>query len=141
MSPLAVNPGRAGRLRPARLPGPAVGPRDDAPRPPPETDWWHDVVDYQGYTCTVGGPWFADLCPDDPRARACLDPASHVAAQALAATLPVDDAAGVVYPSTRHPGGTNVACFRPALLPPVAAGGRLRLTFAGSPEPIIAPLG
>jgi hypothetical protein len=102
-----------------------------------ETDWWHDTVDYQDYVCTLGGPWFADLRDGDPRSDACLDPSSHVASQQLAVELLDADAAGVVYPSVRHAGGVNVACFRPALLPPVAAGGRYRLAFTGTPDPAV----
>lgn len=105
-----------------------------------ETDWWHDTLDYQDYTCSVGGPWFADLRDGSPRARRCLDPDSYVVSQALAADLLEREAAGVVYPSVRREGGTCIACFRPALLPPVGTGGRHRIRFTGTPDPEITAL-
>jgi hypothetical protein len=105
-----------------------------------ETDWWHDVVDYQDYTCSIGGRGFADLRDGDPRALPYLDPDSYEPAQRLAVALLTIGAAGVVYPAVRRSGGTNVACFRPALLPPVSAGGRYRLEWSGSDQPGIRSL-
>jgi len=105
-----------------------------------ETDWWYDTVDYQDYVCAIGGRGFADLCDGDARAEPCLDPSSYERSQQLAARLLPLGAAGVVYPSARHRGGVNVACFRPALLPPVSEGGRYRLEWSGSTEPTVAAL-
>lgn len=103
-----------------------------------ETDHWHDVVEYQDYTCSVGGRPFAHLRGRrDRRTSSCLDPDSYVASQDLARRLVDDGAAGVVYPAVRRPGGTCIACFRPALLPPVGRGGRWRLTWDGSPDPLV----
>ena len=47
---------------------------------------------------------------------------------------------GVIYPSVRRPEGTNLACFRPALVGNVRKGHAYRLTWAGSPLPAIEPL-
>jgi hypothetical protein len=102
-----------------------------------ETDWWEDVVDYQDVVCSIGGRGFADLRRRGPRERACLDPDSYVASQTLAARLLAGGAAGVVYPAVRRAGGTNIACFRPVLVPPVWRGARYRVEFAGSPTPRI----
>lgn len=49
------------------------------------------------------------LSTDDP----VLDPDSYAASQGLAATLKVDDAEGLVYPSIRLPGGECVGLFYP----------------------------
>jgi hypothetical protein len=46
---------------------------------------------------------------------------------------------GVIYPSVRHPAGTNLACFRPALVGNVRKGQAYRLTWAGSPIPQVEP--
>jgi hypothetical protein len=61
--------------------------------------------------------------------RACLDPDSYVASQALAEQLLDANALGVVYPSVRHGGGTCVACFRPALVSNVRRDATYRFTW------------
>jgi RES domain-containing protein len=70
----------------------------------------------------------------------CLVPDSYVASQALAAELLEAGSMGVIYPSVRRPEGTNLACFRPALVGNVRKGHAYRLTWAGSPLPAIEPL-
>ena len=67
--------------------------------------------------------------------RACLDPRSYVASQALAERLLDDGSLGVVYPSIRHEGGTCIACFRPALVTNVRRGPTYRFTFTAPGEP------
>lgn len=77
---------------------------------------WTDreVVTYDDYLADVS----ADLhdLRRDRRFRACLDPDSYVASQALAADLLQEGSLGVVYPSVRQPDGTCLACFRPAIV-------------------------
>jgi RES domain-containing protein len=68
---------------------------------------------------------------------ACLDPASYVASQRLAARLLDGGSMGIIYPSVRRPEGTNLACFRPALVGNVRKGHAYRLTWEGSPTPSI----
>ena len=70
--------------------------------------------------------------------RACLDPRSYIASQALAEQLLSTGALGVVYPSVRHKGGTCVACFRPALVANVRRHKTYRFTWRGTPEPEVA---
>jgi hypothetical protein len=70
----------------------------------------------------------------------CLDPASYIASQALAAELLDAGSMGVIYPSVRHPAGTNLACFRPALVGNVRKGPAYRLTWAGAPLPAVQAL-
>ena len=67
--------------------------------------------------------------------RACLDPRSYVASQALAEQLLATGALGVVYPSARRRGGTCLACFRPALVMNVRRDRTYRFTWRGTPEP------
>lgn len=69
--------------------------------------------------------------------RACLDPASYVASQALAVRLLEAGSLGVLYPSVRHRGDTCVACFRPALVGNVRRAHTYRFTWAGTPTPRI----
>lgn len=51
---------------------------------------------------------------------ACLQPAPipqcYGASQAMARALLYEGSNGIVYPSVRHPSGTCIACFRPALV-------------------------
>jgi RES domain-containing protein len=67
----------------------------------------------------------------------CLDPRSYMESQNLAAELLEAGSMGVIYPSVRHDGGTNLACFRPALVGNVRKAQAYRLTWAGSPHPTI----
>ena len=55
----------------------------------------------------------APACAADPRL---VDPDDYHAAQALARSLRRAGAAGCVYPSVRHPGGSCLAAFSPRLL-------------------------
>jgi hypothetical protein len=64
-----------------------------------------------------------------------LAPDSYIASQALAATLLDAGSLGIIYPSVRRDGGTNLACFRPALVGNVRKGQAYRLTWRGSPTP------
>jgi hypothetical protein len=67
----------------------------------------------------------------------CLDPASYIESQKLADELLVTGSMGVIYPSVRHDGGVCLACFRPALVGNVRKGQAYRLTWSGSPTPLI----
>jgi RES domain-containing protein len=66
-----------------------------------------------------------------------LAPDSYVASQQLAAQLLEAGSMGVIFPSVRRDGGTNLACFRPALVGNVRKGGAYRLTWAGTPTPVV----
>lgn len=67
----------------------------------------------------------------------CLDPASYIESQKLAEDLLNAGSMGVIYPSVRHDGGVCLACFRPALVGNVRKGQAYRLTWSGSPTPVI----
>jgi len=75
----------------------------------------------------------------DARFAKCLDAASYVASQRLAERLMQVGSIGVIYPSARRPRGTNLACFRPAVVGNVRRGNAYRLTWSGKPEPKIEP--
>ena len=70
----------------------------------------------------------------------CLDPASYIESQKLATDLLDSGSMGVIYPSVRHQGGVCLACFRPALVGNVRKGQAYRLTWSGSPTPVIEPI-
>ena len=94
-----------------------------------------DSVSYQALLADFSAT-FHDLRGADAWAD-CLDPGSYVASQALAAELLDAGSMGIIYPSVRHPAGTNLACFRPALVGNVRKGQAYRLTWAGSPLPAV----
>ena len=97
-----------------------------------------DSVNYQSLLADFSAT-FHDLRGADAWG-ACLDPESYVGSQALAADLLDAGSMGVIYPSVRRPGGTNLACFRPALVGNVRKGHAYRLTWAGSPLPVVESL-
>jgi hypothetical protein len=69
----------------------------------------------------------------------CLSPASYVVSQSLASRLLEAGSLGVVFPSVRHPGGTCLACFRPALVGRVRRTGTWRFTWEDGQGPRIEP--
>jgi hypothetical protein len=108
---------------------------------------FHKTVEYQeinrfddsvSYQCMLAD--FTATFHDLRGVNACplvLDPTSYEASQALALELLETGSMGVIYPSVRHEAGTSLACFRPALVGNVRKGMAYRLTWAGSPEPVI----
>lgn len=100
-----------------------------------EIDYFTDSVSYQSLLADFSAT-FHDL-RGQPRFEACLDPASYIASQELAATLLDAGSMGVIFPSTRRAAGTNLACFRPALVGNVRKGAAYRLTWQGTPAPKI----
>ncbi|MFC5547295.1 RES family NAD+ phosphorylase [Massilia aerilata] len=94
-----------------------------------------DSVSYQALLADFTAA-FHDLRGNEAWAD-CLDPSSYIASQKLAAGLLDAGAMGLIYPSVRRPGGTNLACFRPALVGNVRKGQAYRLTWAGSPAPSV----
>jgi RES domain-containing protein len=67
----------------------------------------------------------------------CLDPRSYAAAQRLAERLLEANSVGVIYPSVRRKAGTNLACFRPAVVGNVRRGVAWRFTWSGKERPRI----
>lgn len=94
-----------------------------------------DSVTYQSLLADFGAA-FHDVRSMDAY-QACLDPASYIASQQLANRLLDAGSMGVIFPSARRPGGTNLACFRPALVGNVRKAQGYRLTWAGAPDPLV----
>lgn len=103
-----------------------------------EIDYFHDSVTYQAFLADFSAE-FHDL-RDAPEYASCLDPTSYVASQELAQRLLDCGSMGVVYPSVRRQTGTNLACFRPALVGNVRRNQAWRLTWSGPPNPVIEQL-
>jgi RES domain-containing protein len=101
-----------------------------------EINRFDDSVTYQAMLADFGGA-FHDLRGAAGPWRDCLDPASYIASQQLANKLLDAGAMGVIFPSVRRQDGTNLACFRPALVGNVRKGAAYRLTWSGTPEPRI----
>jgi hypothetical protein len=98
-----------------------------------EIDRFDDQVSYQALLADFSSE-FHDLRGATAFAR-CLDPNSYIASQQLAARLLEVESLGVIYPSVRHASGTNLACFRPALVGNVRRATVYELTWSGAPEP------
>ncbi|MDQ1921219.1 RES family NAD+ phosphorylase [Massilia pseudoviolaceinigra] len=94
-----------------------------------------DSVTYQALIADFTST-FHDIRGVDAFARY-LDPTSYIDSQDLATQLLESGSMGVIYPSVRHPEGTCLACFRPALVGNVRKGQAYRLTWSGSPTPVI----
>ncbi len=76
-----------------------------------------------------------DPSPESPYKKY-LNPDSYHASQELGRRLLDQGSAGVVFPSVRQPGGTCIACFRPALVGNVREGACVTFTF---PDAFHAP--
>jgi hypothetical protein len=93
-----------------------------------ETNWMEEeTVSYREYLADFRAG-FHDL-RGDSHYKDCLQPTNYRASQKLASRLLNRGSAGVVYPSVRHPGGTCLACFRPALVANVREGSLITFIF------------
>lgn len=100
-----------------------------------EIDRFDDSVSYQSLLADFSAS-FHDLRGLAAYADS-LAADSYIASQTLAATLLESGSMGILYPSVRYPGGTCLACFRPALVGNVRKAQSYRLTWAGSPQPAV----
>lgn len=100
-----------------------------------EIDHFHDRVSYQLMLADFSAS-FHDIRTVNGFKR-CLDPRSYIASQQLAERLLEAGSLGLIYPSVRHAGGVNLACFRPALVGNVRRDAAYELIWSGSPEPAI----
>ena len=94
-----------------------------------------EALDYDHYSAEFSG-LFHDLRqepkdegPAAQNRKACLDPTSYLASQALAVRLLRHGSLGVVYPSARRPFGTCLACFQPGAVSHVHKREMHRLTW------------
>jgi hypothetical protein len=100
-----------------------------------EIDRFDDSVTYQALLADFTSE-FHDLRGDPAHARY-LDAHSYIESQKLATDLLEAGSMGIIFPSVRRPLGTCLACFRPALVGNVRKGAAYRLTWRGSPTPVI----
>jgi RES domain-containing protein len=100
-----------------------------------EINRFDDSVQYQCMLADFTAS-FHDL-RNQARYAACLAPDSYIESQTLAERLLDGGSLGIIYPSARRAGGTNLACFRPAVVANVRKGAAYRLTWQGSPVPNI----
>lgn len=100
-----------------------------------EIDRFDDTVSYQAYFSDFNAE-FHDL-RGGRRFKDCLHPQSYIPSQSLAAQLLANGSLGLVYPSVRHATGTNLVCFRPALVGNVRKAEAYRMSWSGTPEPLI----
>lgn len=71
----------------------------------------------------------------DAEYAACLEPNSYASSQRLGMELVASGSAGIVYPSVRHPKGTCLVCFRPALVTNVRKDRTVTVTFQDAYSP------
>jgi hypothetical protein len=84
---------------------------------------------------------FTDVRQRAPAAAPSLyDPDSYAVSQAFAQRVLDSGGNGVVYRSVRDPAGECLACFRPALVRNVRAGGHYEFRWSGGPEPSVRKL-
>jgi len=100
-----------------------------------ETRWFEETATYIEYRADFSSD-FHDLREQSDFAG-CLDPASYLESQRLAAALLDAGSLGLVYPSVRKPRGTCVVCFRPVVVGNVRKGAMLQFQWSGSPTPTI----
>jgi RES domain-containing protein len=99
---------------------------------------FEDRVTYDDYLSDVSAE-LHDLRRERAFAK-CLAPDSYRASQLLAERLLDAGALGVIYPSVRQPGGTCVACFRPAIVTNVRRATTYEFTWSGHPTPTVRPM-
>lgn len=104
-----------------------------------EIDRFDDSVSYQCLLADFSSE-FHDLRAAKGYAD-CLDPESYIASQQLAAQLLEEGSLGIIYPSVRRQGGTNLACFRPALVMNVRRDAAYQLTWDGAVVPEVVRKG
>jgi hypothetical protein len=100
-----------------------------------EINFFNDTVSYQLYLADFSSE-FHDIRKLKNREKY-LDSQSYQDSQLLAAQLLEEGSLGIIYPSVRKVGGTNLACFRPALVGDVRKTDKYELNWSGSEEPAI----
>lgn len=98
-----------------------------------EINCFEDDITCDDYLADFNGI-FNDLRGQDSFSD-CLHPESYVASQSLGRQLLSCDTGGIVYPSVRQHNGTNLVCFRPALVNNVRKGQTCRIVWDNSATP------
>jgi len=81
-----------------------------------------------------------DVRTRGPATRSLYDPDSYAASQEFGQRVLEAGRNGIVYRSVRDPEGECLACFRPALVRHVRAGGHYEFRWSGRPEPSVRKL-
>lgn len=68
---------------------------------------------YRAYAATLEGDRYADLRGEANERASLLDPGSWATGQVFGEAARAGGGDGIVYPSVRHAGGTNVVAYRP----------------------------
>ena len=106
-----------------------------------EIDRFSDSVSYQALLADFSGQFHELRDAEDAGIFvACLDPGSYLVSQQLASQLLDAGSMGIVYASVRRHGGRNLACFRPALVGNLRRGAAYRLSWCGTPQPLVEPI-
>ena len=98
------------------------------------------TVDYAELHASFAGE-FVDLRPHPD--HVCLQPDKNVgypAGNALANAARARGFNGIIYPSVRHMGGVCIAALFPHAVQSVAQGDVYRMTWRGTPEPVVEKL-
>jgi len=101
-----------------------------------EINYFHDTVSYQLYLSNFSAE-FHDLRKAQDKDKY-LAPDSYEDSQLLASQLLDAGSLGIIYPSVRATGGTNLACFRPALVGDVRKTDKFEFTWSGNKHPKIS---
>ena len=104
-----------------------------------EINFFNDSVSYQLYLADFSCE-FHDIREVNRREKY-LDPHSYQDSQLLSAQLLEQGSLGIIYPSVRKNGGTNLACFRPALVGDVRKTDRFEFLWSGDKNPKISKVG
>ena len=100
-----------------------------------EINYFYDTVSYQLYLSNFSAA-FHDLRAFEEKEKY-LSPQSYQESQLLASQLLESGSMGLIFPSVRAPGGTNLVCFRPALVNDVRKASKLRLEWSGDVIPSV----
>ena len=100
-----------------------------------EINFFSDSVSYQLYLADFSSE-FHDIRQLPDRAKY-LDPGSYQDSQLLASQLLDGGSLGIIYPSVRNVVGTNLVCFRPALVGDVRKTDKFEFVWSGSGQPKI----
>jgi len=101
-----------------------------------EINYFYDDVTYDVYWADFHND-FHDI-RNNPAFKNCLQKKSYAASQKLAHTLLIEkQSAGIIYPSVRDTEGSNIVCFRPALVGNVRKKATYRFRWEGSEKPVV----
>jgi hypothetical protein len=104
-----------------------------------EINFFNDRVSYQLYLADFSCE-FHDIRELKGRKKY-LDPNSYQDSQLLSSVLFEQGSLGIIYPSVRKVGGTNLSCFRPALVGDVRKTDRFEFLWSGDKNPKISKVG